>query len=192
MGKSPKTTGASIGFIESMECLAVATLPDGPEWTYEIKLDGFRLEAVKTSGTATLFSRRGNVLNRKFPYIAEALKNLPDNTVIDGELVALDAEGRSVFNLLQNFRSAESQIHHYVFDVLVHKGKDLTQTPLSDRRTLLAKIVPVNDHISLSVVTHGRSAEMLRFVREHGLEGVVAKRADSIYQPGNRPRTAQA
>ena len=184
--KALKASNAPIAFIESMECLAVPTLPDGPEWTYEIKLDGFRLEAVKTAGKVTLFSRRGNILNEKFPYTAEALKKLPDDTVIDGELVALDAQGRSVFNLLQNFRSAESQIHYYAFDVIVHKGRDLTQTPLSERRALLTKIVPINDHVSLSVVQHGPSAEMLRFVRENGLEGVVAKRADSVYQPGKR------
>jgi ATP-dependent DNA ligase len=83
----------TVTFIESMECLPVAKLPDGPEWTYEIKLDGFRLETVKNSCEPTLYSRRRNILNRKFPYIAAALKDLPDATVIDGELVALDAEG---------------------------------------------------------------------------------------------------
>ncbi|MBB5060227.1 ATP-dependent DNA ligase [Granulicella aggregans] len=56
----------NIGFIESMECLAVPLIPEGPEWTYEIKLDGFRLEAVKDASETTLFSRRGNILNQKF------------------------------------------------------------------------------------------------------------------------------
>jgi ATP-dependent DNA ligase len=68
-----------IAFIESMECLPVATLPEGKDWSFEIKLDGFRLEAVKKKGESTLFSRRGNILNRKFPYIATALKGLPDD-----------------------------------------------------------------------------------------------------------------
>src|SRR5580658_7224388 len=88
-------------FIDCMECLPVTKLPDGPEWTYEIKLDGFRLEAVKNSRETTLYSRRRNILNHKFPYIAAALADLPDATVIDGELVALGAQGRSDFNLLQ-------------------------------------------------------------------------------------------
>ncbi len=109
---------AKIAFIESMECLPVATLPEGKDWSFEIKLDGFRLEAVKQKGETTLFSRRGNILNRKFPYIATALKGLPDDTILDGEVVALDGQGRSDFNLLQNFRSAESKIHYYVFDIL--------------------------------------------------------------------------
>jgi ATP-dependent DNA ligase len=85
-----------------MECLPVTKLPQGPEWSYEIKLDGFRVSAVKKNGETTLYSRRGNILNRKFHYIATALKKLPDNTVLDGELVALDSDGKSDFGLLQN------------------------------------------------------------------------------------------
>jgi DNA ligase D-like protein (predicted ligase) len=183
--RASSDTHAPLEFIESMECLAVTKLPDGPEWTYEIKLDGFRLEAVKTDGKVTLYSRRGNVLNQKFPYIAAALGGIPEGTIIDGELVALDEEGRSVFNLLQNYRSAESKIHFYAFDLLVHKGKDLTSLPLSERRKILEKMLRTDDHIGLSVVSN-KSDEMLTFVREHGLEGVVAKRRDSIYQPGKR------
>lgn len=68
---------------------------------------------MKAKGGTTLFSRRGNILNRKFHYIATALKKLPDNTVLDGELVALDEDGKSDFGLLHNFRSAESKIHYY-------------------------------------------------------------------------------
>jgi DNA ligase D-like protein (predicted ligase) len=180
-----KQAKPSIGFIESMECLAVSSIPEGPEWTYEIKLDGFRLEVVKDRTETTLFSRRGNVLNQKFPYIAGALKGLPVNTVIDGELVALDDEGRTDFNLLQNFRSAESRIQYYAFDILVLKGKDLKHLPLSERRAILEKTVTVNDHIGLSVIQTDSKA-MLSFVREHGLEGLVAKRIDGIYQPGKR------
>jgi ATP-dependent DNA ligase len=94
-------------------------------------LDGYRLEAVRSEGKTTLYSRRQNVLNGKFPYIAKSLDRLPNGTVIDGELVALSSDGRPNFNLLQNFRSAESHIIYYAFDVLVHKGHDLTQIPLA-------------------------------------------------------------
>jgi bifunctional non-homologous end joining protein LigD len=180
-----KPVVAKADFIESMECLPVKELPQGPEWTYEIKLDGYRLEAVKHKGKVTVYSRRRNVLNHKFGYIADALEDLPDETILDGELVAMDEEGRSNFNLLQNFRSAELKIRYYAFDVLMHKGKLLTERPLDERREILAKILPRNDHISLSVV--GRSAsQMLKFVEEHGLEGVIAKRANSVYEPGKR------
>lgn len=172
-------------FIECMECMPVAKLPEGPEWTYEIKLDGYRLEAVKNKGETLLYSRRSNILNEKFQYIADALKKLSDATVIDGEVVAMDSAGRTDFNLLQNFRSAESTIHYYAFDVLVHKGKLLTHLPLADRRSILSKIVPQNDHISVSAVDNSAS-HLLTFVRKHGLEGVVAKRLDSVYEPGKR------
>jgi DNA ligase D-like protein (predicted ligase) len=175
-----------VGFIESMECLPVSELPQGPEWSYEIKLDGFRLEAVKKHGETSLYSRRGNILNRKFHYIATALKKLPDNTVLDGELVALDEHGKSDFGLLQNFRSAESQIHFYVFDILVLKGKDVSQLPLNERRARFAKILPRNDHVSASAVEHGSYMKLLKFVKLHGLEGIIAKRSDSPYEPGKR------
>lgn len=164
---SPERTAA---FIESMECLPVSTVPEGPEWPYEIKLDGYRLEVVRNAGQTTLFSRRENVLNKKFGFIADALDYLPGGTVIDGELVALDASGRPNFNLLQNFRSAESQIRYFAFDILVHKNRDLTRLPLSERRKILRSVVEPADHIDLSEESDRTAADMLQFVREHGLE----------------------
>jgi DNA ligase D-like protein (predicted ligase) len=175
-----------IGFIESMECLPVTTLPEGKEWSYEIKLDGFRLEAVKKGGRVILYSRRGNVLNGKFPYIANALDKLPDNTILDGEIVALDESGRSDFGLLQNFRSAESKIHYYLFDILIHKGRDVSRLPLKDRRKILDKVLTRNDHISSAPAEAGSCKTILTFVKEHGFEGVVAKRLDGAYEPGRR------
>jgi DNA ligase D-like protein (predicted ligase) len=176
----------TVAFIESMECLPVSVLPEGKEWSYEIKLDGYRLEAVKKKGETALFSRRGNILNRKFPYVATALKGLPDDTILDGEVVALDSQGRSDFNLLQNFRSAESKIHYYVFDILALKGKDISKLPLAERRKILAKVLKPNDHISTSPAEAATSAKIVSFVKQHGLEGVVAKRLDSVYEPGRR------
>ena len=184
--KAKPSTAAKVGFIESMECLPLATLPEGPGWTYEIKLDGFRLEAVKNESEPLLYSRRGNVLNQKFPYIAAALAKLPKATVIDGEVVAMDASGRSDFNLLQNFRSAVAKIYYYAFDILMLKGKSLLDVPLDDRRALLDKVLPRNEHVDLSVVDRGSAAGIMKFVTQHGLEGVVAKRTDSVYEPGTR------
>jgi bifunctional non-homologous end joining protein LigD len=141
---------------------------------------------VKTPLATTLYSRRGNCLNLKFPYIAAALASLPDDTIVDGEIVAHDATGRSDFALLQNFRSAETQIHYYAFDLLVLRGKDLSQRPLQERRTILGEVLKPNEHIGISVVQRGSPASLLRFVRDHGLEGVVAKRVDGVYEPGRR------
>jgi ATP-dependent DNA ligase len=178
----PKKQAA--GFIETMDCLPVSKLPEGPQWTYEIKLDGYRLEVVRHGRDVTLYSRRQNVFNQKFPYIATALKDLPDDTVIDGEVVALGTDGKPDFNLLQNFRSAESRIHYYAFDILVHQGRRLTELPLSERRAILSSAIEPGDHVALSQVSDRSATEMLKFIKSHGLEGVVAKRSDSAYQPG--------
>jgi ATP-dependent DNA ligase len=98
----PRTKAA---FIEPMECLSVSKLPEGSQSLWEIKLDGYRALAVKSGSNVTLFSRRRNSLNKKFPYVVEALADLPEGTVVDGELVGLDDNGRPDFNLLQNFLS---------------------------------------------------------------------------------------
>ena len=127
----------------------------------------------------TLYSRRQNVLNRKFDYIATALGDLSEATVLDGELAALGLDGRPDFILLQNFRSAESRVIYYAFDILVHKGRDLTDLPLSERRAILNNVVEPGEHVALSEVSNRSGADMLKFVKNHGLEGAVAKRTDS-------------
>src|SRR5437016_4428401 len=132
-------------FIEPMECLSVSKLPEDPSWLWEVKLDGYRALAVKSGTGVTLFSRRGKSLNRQFPYIVEALADLPEGTVVDGELVAIDDSGRPDFNLLQNFRAAASRIQYYIFDLLCWKGRDLTRLPLIERRALLKALVVVRD-----------------------------------------------
>ncbi len=175
-----------LSFIESMECLPVTVVPEGSTWTYEIKLDGFRLEVIRDGAETTLYSRNANILNDRFPYIAKALSGIPSGTILDGELVALGPDGRPSFNLLQNFRSAESHIIYYAFDILLHKNRDLTQLPLSERRSILASVVEPREHVDLSAVSQMKSEQMLAFVREQGLEGVIAKRSDSMYQPGQR------
>jgi bifunctional non-homologous end joining protein LigD len=97
-----------------VECLPVEKIPEGDNRTYELKLDGYRLQAVKAGGKVILYSRRRIDLTKRFEYVAKALASLSEKTVIDGELGALDEEGKPNFNLLQNFRSAESHIVFYV------------------------------------------------------------------------------
>jgi DNA ligase D-like protein (predicted ligase) len=173
-------------FIEPMECLPVEKIPEGELWTYELKLDGYRLVAVKAGGKVTLYSRRGTDLSTRFEYVTAALTTLPDDTVIDGELVALDEQGKPNFNLLQNFRSAESHIMFYAFDVVVRRSEDLTKQTLSKRREILTSTVNPQDHVGISQVSHQTANEMLAFVKNHGLEGIIAKRSDSVYEPGRR------
>jgi DNA ligase D-like protein (predicted ligase) len=173
-------------FIEPMECLPVARVPEGAGWIYELKLDGYRIEAIKASRKVSLYSRRVHDLTQRFDYIARALQSMPDETVIDGELVALDEEGRPSFNLLQNFRSAASHITYYAFDILIHNAESVMEVPLSARRVILEEVFQPTAHSGLSQVSHSTAAEMVQFVRSHGLEGVIAKRVDSRYQPGKR------
>jgi bifunctional non-homologous end joining protein LigD len=173
-------------FIEPMECLPVEQIPEGSPWTYELKLDGYRLLTVKTGGRITLYSRRGTDLSRRFEYVTAALASLPHETVIDGELVALDEQGKPNFNLLQNFRSAESHIMFYAFDILVRRGEDVTRQTLLKRREILQSTIRPHDHVGVSQVSHQTAKEMLAFVKSHGLEGIIAKRSDSVYEPGRR------
>ena len=104
-------------FIEPMLLLAAETLPDGACWTYELKLDGYRALGIKTGGEVRLRSRNDKDFNRKYPGTAKALAALPDETVVDGEVVALDPDRRPSFNALQN-GSASATIVYYVFDVM--------------------------------------------------------------------------
>ena len=180
----PKTQAS---FVEPMECLSVSKLPEGLEWIWEIKLDGYRALAVKTGTGVTLFSRRRKSLNRQFPYIVEALADLPAGTVVDGEVVAIDERGRPDFNLLQNFRAEASRIQYYIFDLLCWKDRDLTRVPMVERRELLKSIVVIRDkRIRIADYFEAAPKDLLSAVREQGLEGIIGKRKDSVYQPGKR------
>src|SRR6266404_2965816 len=104
-------------------------LPEGPDWLYELKLDGYRALAIKAGGKPRLRSRNDNDFTVRYPTIAKALAPLPDGTVIDGEVVAMDQAGRPSFNALQNFGSAATKLVYYVFDVMVLAGEDLQSRP---------------------------------------------------------------
>ena len=176
----------NIRFIEPMECLAVSKLPQGSEWLWEIKLDGYRAEAVKSGSDLLLLSRREKSFSKQFPLIHEALADLPDHTVVDGEIVALDESGRPDFNLLQNFRSAAKQISYFLFDLLVLEGRNLTSLPLIERRRLM-RLLKFNSPLVRFCEQFDSSAEeMVAAVRQLGLEGVIGKRKDSKYETGKR------
>ena len=175
------------GFVEPMECLAVAKLPDGPEFVYEIKFDGYRALAINANGKISLYSRRRKSFNHQYQHIFDALRDLPQNTVVDGEVVALDDAGRPNFNLLQHSRSQASRIHYFVFDLLVYDNHDLTQLPLIERREILkSRIKFQSPRIRIAEYFEISAGTMLQSAREQGLEGVVAKRKNSRYEAGKR------
>ena len=107
-------------FIEPMECLAVTKIPDGAEWIYEVKLDGYRAIAVNSHERVFLYSRRRKNFNQHYPFIAEALKELPENTVVDGEIVVLD--GR-ILNFSLEWLSASFWLPNAPFALITAKSK---------------------------------------------------------------------
>ena len=170
-----------------MQCKPVTALPAGEKWTYEIKFDGYRCIAVKRGKDVTLFSRHEKVLNGRFPGVVDALVLLDGDFVLDGELVALDPQGRPSFQLLQGNISQSLPIYFYAFDLVNRSGELLVNLPLSRRRELLAGLlVAPEDPLRLSPLLQAPSGQILEAVRRLGLEGVVGKRTGSTYEPGER------
>ena len=152
-----------------------------------MKLDGLPGLAIKTVGKVHLRSRNNNDFNAKYPGIAQALAALPDETVIDGEVVALDETGKPSFNGLQNYGSATAPIYFYAFDVLILGGKNVMGQSLAARRVAVDRFLPnLRDPIREAPRFDVRSRDLVTAVRAQGLEGIVAKRLDSVYEPGAR------
>jgi len=162
------------------------TLPEGPSWSYEVKWDGYRCLAVKDGPRVTLHSRRGTH-GANYPTVTAAVRSVKaEKAVIDGEIVALDAGGRPSFQALQHrHASRDFAIVFYAFDLLGLDGRNLQREPLHLRRELLAPIVR-NTRVLLSDTLPGSPARIERSVRALGLEGVIAKRIDSLYEAGRR------
>src|SRR5271154_4786346 len=171
-----------------MLLLRSSSLPDDGGWIREIKLDGYRAIAYKSAGKLHLHSRNDNDMAARYPVVAKALSTLPDDTVVDGELVALDEDDRPSFNLLQNYGNSSGPLLFFIFDLLMLSGKDLKEEPLDTRRDILEKkVMPkLADPIRLSPALEGGMKQLIASVKENGLEGLVAKRKDSVYEPGLR------
>ena len=171
-----------------MLLLRSATLPSGDRWSYELKLDGYRAVAFKRQGIVHLRSRNDSDFNARYPAVTRALSNMPDDTIIDGEIVALDQDGRPSFNLLQNYGSAAAAVVYYVFDVMMLEGRDVMREPLVTRRQFLErKVLPtLIEPVRYSAPLDADLAVLIHSVKVHGLEGLVAKRSSSPYEPGLR------
>jgi bifunctional non-homologous end joining protein LigD len=181
------TTATQMKFLEPMECLMVSKLPEGSDWTYEVKLDGYRAQALCDGRTTRLLSRNGKDLGVRFPAILRELAAaIPNGSILDGELVALDPSGKPSFSLIQNSATSGATFVFFAFDLLQHEGQDLTRRPLSERRELLRRSLIPNDSVQLSESFQIPAEQMLALVRDHGLEGVVAKRLSSTYEQGRR------
>ena len=182
--------GKKAAFIKPMLLLRTEKLPEGPEWLVELKLDGYRALAVKSGGKVRLRSRNDNDFNGRYSGIVKALTSMPDETVIDGEVVALDGDGRPSFNTLQNYGSSGAPLHFFIFDLLILRGRDVMGEPLMRRRDLIEEhVLPeLAEPIRYSPVLEGSLKNLFQSVKVQGLEGLVAKRRNSKYEPGQRSR----
>src|SRR5215471_11809258 len=131
-------------FVPPMLAKLVRTLPEGREWEYELKLDGYRLEAVKDAEKVRLYSRNGNDFTKRFAKIAVCVSQIKaDSVILDGEAVAVDPQGKPSFQMLQNRALLPRgwSLVYYAFDLLHLNGQDLKSRPLRERRALLEKVI---------------------------------------------------
>jgi bifunctional non-homologous end joining protein LigD len=178
-------------FIKPMKATAVTELPEGDDWIYEIKWDGYRALGLKHAALVRLLSLKERNLTSDFPGVAEAMGSLAaDTAIVDGEIVAVDPEGRPSFQVLQNRKTMGRgwSVVYYAFDLLNLEGQDLQRLPLAERKAKLKTLIANSKTPALrySAELEGAPAAVVRAVASAGLEGVVAKKRDSLYRAGTR------
>lgn len=182
------------GLIKPMLATLVEAPFDNPDWIYEIKWDGYRaiaqIEKGQVKSKVQLYSRNGLSFNDKYPEVVKALKKLKHNIILDGEIVALDKRGRSVFELLQN-AGEKTELNYVVFDILYLDGRDLTKLPLLERKKILKTILPRNGIIKYSDHIEKLGVKFFEKAKKATLEGIMAKNKSSIYKPGERSKDWQ-
>ncbi len=162
---------------------------DDPEWIYEVKWDGYRALAYINKRKAELKSRNNNSFNEKFFPVYEAVRHWPVNAVVDGEVVLVNEEGLSQFHQLEEWKDVENgELVYYVFDLLWLNGYDLRHLPLVERRNILQLLVPEDSAIRFSESFPERGTEFFASAEKLGIEGIIAKKADSTYVANSRTR----
>ena len=175
-------------FVEPMKAKMASAPPSNDQWLYEVKFDGFRVLAVKNGKEIELWSRNKKRLDERFPEVVKAVAKLSvKSCVLDGEVCALNNQGKSSFQLLQNSAESNHPVVYYVFDVLFEGAKDLRQLSLMDRKTNLeAILLKALDPIRPSTFFTENPQEVLDKMRSVGAEGSIAKLKTSIYETGHR------
>ena len=161
-----------------------------PDWTYEVKWDGYRALGYINKGKAELFSRNNKSFTEKYYPISSVMRNWSVNAVLDGEIVVIGKDGKANFSALQNWRSeADGDLIYYVFDLLWYEGKNIMKLPLTERQVLLKQVLPSDDdRIRLSQVFTSSGLDFFNAAKKMGLEGIMAKRSDSVYNPDSRSK----
>ncbi len=171
--------------VKPMLCTLVKEPFDNKDWIFEIKWDGYRAITFIENGIVKLLSRNQNSLNDKFPLITKELSAYSGQAILDGELVVLDSEGKSHFQLVQNYqKTGQGSLFYYAFDMLYKDGYDLTQLPLIERKELLKNLLSSGSfpHIRYSDHVEGRGTALFNEAKKKQLEGIVGKKKDSTYQ----------
>jgi len=164
---------------------------DDPDWVYEVKWDGYRaLGFCLKNGDVQLLSRNNKPFNEKFYPICEVLQTWKKNIALDGEIVVINEKGISNFGNLQNWRSeADGELVYYVFDLIWYEGKNLTALPLAERQAILEAVLPLDDdRIRLGKVFKAKGTAFFGAASKMGLEGIIAKKSDSLYSKNNRSK----
>ena len=190
LAKLPK---AKPRFIEPMKPKLVEHAPTTGDWVYELKFDGIRALAIKDGRTIQLISRNEKKLNDRFPEIVQAAADFDaDECVVDGEVVAMDGEGRSSFQLLQRTEldGKDALLAFYVFDLLQLNGHSLINVPLTLRKDALMRLIPPSGDVIRFSGTLGTDAKtLLPEIQRRSLEGLIGKQRDSVYESGRRSGT---
>lgn len=162
---------------------------DEPGWIYEVKWDGYRAVGMINKGKVELISRNNKSFNDKFYPVTNALRRWRINAIVDGEVVVVNKQGMADFGALQNWRSeADGHLLYYIFDILWLNGYDLEDLPLTERREILRKNLPTDPVIRISEDFDTSASNFLRHAAKNGMEGIMAKKADSTYSQGSRSK----
>jgi bifunctional non-homologous end joining protein LigD len=175
--------------IEPMKAVLADKPFSDPNWIFERKLDGIRCLAIKDASGVRLTSRTGRLMNEEYPAVVEALESEPSEEFIaDGEIVAFE-NGITSFSRLQRRGHERVPVFLYLFDLPSHEGEDLRQRPLRERKARLRRALEFGGPLRFNPHRNGEHGEELyREACQKGLEGVMAKRADSPYLSGGRSR----
>ncbi len=171
----------------------LATLTDGPfddtDWLFEIKYDGYRAVSYLYGSEVTIMSRKNLSFNNKFYPVVEALQELNMEAVLDGEIVALNEDGKSEFQLLQQWqKTGNGELVYYVFDILWLSGYNLMELPLHERKAILQQVLPEHPMIRFSDHVEQAGEKFFTAATEQGLEGIIAKAKESPYMPTIRTK----
>jgi len=175
--------------IKPMLASATKEIFNDPKWIYELKWDGYRVITNIVDGKVNLYSRNGISLNKKFPSLRKDLEQIPHNVILDGEVVVVDKNGVSDFQKLQNYsEDTKGELRYYVFDMLFLNDLSMLELPLLQRKSLIPEVLEDSGVTYTFYCDHivGMGTTFYKRAVDAGMEGVIAKKADSTYTPGYR------